>query len=186
MASIITKHFGESEMGQQMGNMIKGVILSSELIIKAHHNGVQVWVSIKGSDEAKDATGEWYFEMLQPLHVLLQKGLSHVSEKGKESSIEFNVASNNTFSQQWEFMKEGKGNLWCALCRSLKLECKVFLQTEFAANLKATVQQIDESFVHSPIMLFLSYFKMLDVDYRLDTVDSLPDSLKKTLMVDPF
>ncbi len=52
----------------------------------------------------------------------------------------------------------------------------------FGVSHKNVAAMIDPAFAESPPFQFLEYFKMLDIDYRFDNVESLPADIKGKAM----
>ncbi len=51
-----------------------------------------------------------------------------------------------------------------SLLKNLKAELNVCLHSNLAEKLRAVINSIDPSFNESPPMLFISYFKNMDLD----------------------
>lgn len=65
---------------------------------------------------------------------------------------------------------------------SSKLEFKASLDTKLGDKVKEVVANFDPEFANSPPLVFLKYFKNLDVDARFNSANDLPENIRKKIL----
>jgi hypothetical protein len=71
-------------------------------------------------------------------------------------------------------MDQGE-KLVSVLFKNLRVESNLKVHNQFGDEIKAVLENFDAEFANSPPILFLRYFKMLDLDFRFFSTDELPD-----------
>lgn len=110
---------------------------------------------------------------------LCQNGLKNLT-LAQKNSLQLNWSSPLNFEQIFNSIIDQE-TFFSSITKNCKFEFRSSLHKEFYTQFSELISKIDDNFVNSPIMLFLCYFKNLDLDLRFESINEIELEARKIL-----
>ena len=110
--------------------------------------------------------GKDFKEIIEnPLNILIESGLKDLINS-QRNFINFSLSSKQSFRDILDNFTQKTDSLSACFLKNSRLEVNFELDKNLYGKLTKIVDKIDPEFALSPPIMFIKYFKMLDVDLR--------------------
>lgn len=114
----------------------------------------------------------------------MTKGLNKVAEN-QESWFNIQVSSRRTFNDIANDLEKIKTMIFLqSLLKNMKLEFQFTLAKDFAVSLNNLIKKVIPKISDLPPLVFLGYFKSLDMDYKFNSISDLDPKFQDNIMPD--